>query len=729
MKLVQNVGGKIKNTLAFTGAVATAGAYYQYKIWFPSLDDEHKILVIPFHRLILKDQVEQDWSASSLLLTSDREEERPMELELKELVDIIHNASSDPNIVGLYGIFGHDSKLPLAGWADLEEVRDALKVFKESHRVHPDPNLQFNKNPVVIMRENHHPKLLYAYADNFTSLSDPGNKDYYLASMFSKVHMQKNGELNLFGMLSSQLFFKDSLQKYGIKVHVFKHGDYKNFPNMFTERGYNKPHQEAMVSIVQNLQKSVCDDITDARSKSLYSAWIKKKNGKHDSNERLWKRILETGSFPAQVACKAGLVDYLPRRDPLADILAKKDDNADEEGTTKDKLDATETDLTTPVHAEKTISLKAYKSNMDKKKTSELKWRKVRERLSKYPSVMKVCTTVGLVDETASASGDKIALVHVQGAIGDATARKTIHSLRKIAQDKDTKAIVLRVNSPGGSIFACETISEELKRLEIPVVVSFGNVAASGGYYISAMSDRIFASHKTLTGSIGVFGIRADLTGFAKQYGVSSGSVATSDLSGTFSSMIPMSKKMQKVFQGSIDRYYDQFKTVVGDGRKLDSKTVETVAQGRVWTGDQAMMHGLVDELGGGLFRAIAYAERAYTSGDAQVVQWPKKQNLLERLKDLSEDGDPRRMFALLKEWAMSSPETKPFKESTMMMNQHNLAPFVSSLLRSYSLLGVPPTLSGIYLTVDENSALECLLEQTARPLGPDEVSSYLSEA
>jgi signal peptide peptidase SppA len=259
--------------------------------------------------------------------------------------------------------------------------------------------------------------------------------------------------------------------------------------------------------------------------------------------------------------------------------------------------------------------------------------------------------------------------------------------------------------------------------LHIPVVVSFGNTAASGGYYIAAKSDRIFASPKSLTGSIGVFGLRLDLTGFAKQFGVTSGTIAIGELSGIINPFNKMSRKMQTTFDNTIDRYYDQFKSVVSEGRRLDDKQVESVAQGRVWTGEQAMKNGLVDELGGGLFRALAYAERKFTSGDAEIVAWPKKRSFFERLRALSEDDDPRRIFALLKQW-MTVSERSPAVHTDQNIN--TIAPFFNALLQRFSA-GAQPILSGVYLCADENAAIECLVEQNLHQIDHDEADTYLA--
>jgi hypothetical protein len=146
-------------------------------------------------------------------------------VELSEIVNVIHSAASDPSIVALYGIFGHGFGFSAGGWAHVEEIRNALKVWKEAHRVHPEPNLR-HETRVLVKRNAQKPS--YAYADSFADPDDRGNKEYLLASAFSHVHMQQQGELNLFGVAAAYPFLRSFMEMYGIKAHVFKHGKFKS---------------------------------------------------------------------------------------------------------------------------------------------------------------------------------------------------------------------------------------------------------------------------------------------------------------------------------------------------------------------------------------------------------------------------------------------------------------------------------------------------------------------
>ena len=203
-------------------------------------------------------------------------------------------------------------------------------------------------------------------------------------------------------------------------------------------------------------------------------------------------------------------------------------------------------------------------------------------------------------------------------------AKKVTDTLRKIKKDEAVKAIVLRVDSSGGSVIASEAIYQECKDMQKPIVCSFSNMAPSGGYYLSAHCDRIFALPTTITGSIGVFGVKFDATGLARDYGVSVEHIGTGEFSASNSLFQPMTPKVEAAFKRKMNETYDGFKAIVASGRNLSLKEVEARAQGRVWTGREALDQSLVDELGG-LEKAISYAKTNHTkTGNAEVEYWPK---------------------------------------------------------------------------------------------------------
>jgi protease-4 len=720
-RLTRFAGRTLQSTLAVVGVAALGAGYYEYQSIRPALwedynekknasiqkdgDTKKKVLVIPFHRLQLVERKKSEYFSSLEKISGDdADQDRVLPMELRELVDLLHQAAADPEISALYGIFGHGSALSSSGWADLEEVRNALKVFRQSHRRHAEPNIGHEE--LIIPRIDSKP--MYAYADTFASLGDPGNKDYYVASIFSHIHMQQSGELNLFGLTSQQMFMRGLLEKYGINVHVFKHGKYKNAPNGLTEWGFNRAHRENVTNLVESLNADICDDIQASRSKALLTSWLRKDGD-------IWKRIQNAGTFPALTAWKSGLVDYIPRKGPLFDLL-----EANLDKVKKEEYKATwkhqETDFDR-FHADETIDLKDYAKKVSKRKKADSRVQSWHALAESRPEISKVLSSLGVRSSVAEEKPkEKIALLHVEGGIVDATAAKMLKTIHKIKKDGSTKCLVVRVTSPGGAIHACETISEELKSLNIPVVFSFGNVSASGGYYIASCADRIFASKKTITGSIGVFAIRPDFTEFAARYGVNFEHVSASEYGASLSPFHPMTRKMKENISQSIDRYYKHFKGVVADGRGLSPEIVEAIAQGRVWTGDQAKSNGLVDEVGG-LYRALAYAQREYTSGDAKIVVWPKKQTLFEKLAEAGEAKSLVQVGDLIRQW-MASGEPKPLarQESPEVLAQR-----LVGLLQDPS--SARKMMGNVMLAADENTAIQLLLQDAGAadaPLLPD---------
>jgi signal peptide peptidase SppA len=753
---IRRVGSGVKTGFAVVGFAAIAVAYSEYrKLKIEDDDDDtntkKKVLVLPFHqmRLVERKDPRMDFQSLSSGLDGNKST-RTITMETRELVDLLHHAASDDSIASVYGIFGHGGMgiASSAGWAQLEEIRNALRIVKESHRRHPEPNLS-HQETIEIPRIPHKP--LYAYSDSFSSLADPANKEYYLASVFTHIHMQQHGELNLFGMISQQFFLRDLLEQYGIQLHVFKHGPYKNFPNMFTHSGFNNFHLENVTNIQKAIHYDVCQDITASRAKGLVAtlggngAAGKGISGKLSllspayDIQSLWKRIHEVGTFPAESAWKAGLIDYLPRRDPLDDLVQNnkniqttktQDDvggsendnsssNIDKDGSQQEKSKEVtcsivakwkpgETDFER-FKAVQTIDIQEYAKQIAKRKSALQRRQEWHEYLTEsFPTVANLLFST---DKATQKTKENVALLYVTGAIGDEQARKLVDSISHIRKENDTKAVVMRISSPGGQIVACENILQELKSLEIPVVVSFGNVSASGGYYIASAANRIFSSRKTVTGSIGVFGIRMDLTGLASKYNIKVDHVATGELSGVMSPFVPMSSKMKKTMADTIDRYYEQFKGAVSDGRRMPLNQVEAIAQGRVWTGDQAKSNGLVDELGG-LDRAIAYARRMYTITDegAEIVVWPKKKSLFQRFMEAKDKSTATNLLAMaIHEWVYGEPVEIGSEENPHWSESLTTAGDIMDAIVQLPS-GIPGSLSGIMMTADENTAIRSLL-------------------
>lgn len=618
--------------------------------------NKKKVLVLPFYKMRIVEQRKPDFRSFS---------SSSIEMPVDELVELIHQAAEDPNIVALHGIFGNGFGFSSGGWAHLEEIRNALAVFEQSHRQHPEPSL----SPSMEIRKK---KPLIAYSNTFASpLPKADMKEYYLASAFSNILLQTQGDLNLFGLSTTNTFFRDCLQRYGIQIDVFKHGLYKNFANQFTHADYSKEHKENVENLVVQINHNVCESIYYSRK--LFQ--------NYSDYASFWDMVHSAGSFPSEVAQKIGFVDEVAPLDPLDAVIAsdkKKEgetEKVDSSLLVKKRWAGKMSDMK-DFKAEATISIQDYANENKVKKPKKFNFYK--------------------------GKNERIAVLKVTGAITETTAQKMEKALKKLKQADDVKALILRIDSPGGSITACETIFQQLKDTNKKTVVSFGNVSASGGYYISTHADRIFASPNTITGSIGVFMIRMNLRGLAEQYGITFDSVQSSDLSGSFDPFTPINKPMQDNFANFADRAYMRFKSIVSDGRGMPMHAVEQIAQGKVWTGQQAKELGLVDELGG-LHRAIAYCQRSFTSdGQAEVVTWPPRKPLFELLtgdRDDLEDELVPSVFALI-----SRTVAEAFGIPMETSNNIGLAGFLGAKF--------PTAVSGVMLTVDENWAIRCLLQE-----------------
>ena len=247
--------------------------------------------------------------------------------------------------------------------------------------------------------------------------------------------------------------------------------------------------------------------------------------------------------------------------------------------------------------------------------------------------------------------GGRIAVVYAEGEIvdgegepGEVGGTKFSRELRKLRQDDNVKAVVLRVNSPGGSASASEVIQREIRLIKKvkPIVISMGTYAASGGYWIAAYGDRIFAEPTTITGSIGVFGLQFDVQKLANNVGITFDSVKTGKFADALTISRPKTPEELAVLQRMVDWIYSEFITKVAEGRGMDPQRVEEIAQGRVWSGAEAKNLGLVDELGG-LDVAIKFAaEKAGLGSNYRLVEYPRQKELIEAIQEFFDETTKR---------------------------------------------------------------------------------------
>mmetsp|Transcript_32510 Transcript_32510/g.38874 ORF Transcript_32510/g.38874 Transcript_32510/m.38874 type:complete len:741 (+) Transcript_32510:161-2383(+) len=730
LRAAQRIGSIAKTSFALATIGVFGGASYQYNE-LAKFDTEtsrahqrqspKKVLILPFHRMKLVERKENSLQdiVNTALATSggDRSDDETVRaVEIRELVNTIHAAAEDPSIVSLFGCFGQGFEFEAGGLAHIEELRTAIQVFNESRRMHHDDDESTddkdnNNNTNEISSSNsttnnsEPKKRSFAFADTFENPSDSCNKEFFLASAFSQVHLQSRGNMNLFGVSLSSLFLKGALDKYGIKAHVFKHGKYKNAPNTFTERGYTYSHLTNTRSLVESLNSSISSSIIDARHIA------------DNFDDSTWKSLHDYGTMTAENAREIGLIDHLTNINPLADLLSA---NTNDESLSRLQTKWGNSLNFDQFHASESVSYHEYVSarrRMDK--VRKMKWRihtMFRDAAGNNDMTKAMFSMLGYeapyfnVDKNEydrhnpMQTNEKIALLHITGSITDAAARKAISSLRKIKNDTDIKCIVLRIDSKGGSVTASETILEEFKDVPQPIVCSFSNYAASGGYYIATHSEKIFALPTTLTGSIGVFGIKVDATEFGRRHGINVEHVTSGKHALTYAIFDPLTKAVKMNLLRNVDRIYSYFKEIVADGRKMSLQEVEEVAQGRVWTGKQARDIGLVDELGG-IDHAISYAMKKYaTTGSAHVEVWPQRPSMEERIKEkigITSAAD--------KEQMITSDIVK-----LVMSGKVNLSTPMDILLLAQKT-------PGVMLTMDEDSAINFALNNSLQE-HPDKI-------
>ena len=412
-------------------------------------------------------------------------------------------------------------------------------------------------------------KFVYAYANYYTQ------GEYYLNSVADQLYLNPMGEVDFKGLSSEIIYMKDLQEKSGVKMEVIRHGKYKSAVEPFLAQEMSPENREQMTVLLNSVWNSIVVDI--AKSRKLSIAQL--------------NAIANTlGARTPELALANKLVDKVAYEDEYHDMIKAK-----LKVDKKEKYDI--------------VSITDYA----KKAASTV------EDYSK-DDIIAVIYAQG---EIAGGEGD----VNV---IGEGSIKR---SLQEARDDKDVKAIVLRVNSPGGSALTSELIWREIeitKKVK-PVVVSMGNYAASGGYYIAANADRIFAEPNTITGSIGVFGMLPNMNQLGKNIGINAEQVKTHENASGYSVFEPIDENFKGFVLESIEKTYATFLKRVADGRKMTTAQVDAIAQGRVWTGVDAHKLGLVDEIGG-LDAAIKYAAKLGKTSSYRTENYPEYEKNFEDL-------------------------------------------------------------------------------------------------
>lgn len=444
-------------------------------------------------------------------------------------------------------------------------------------------------------------KFIVAYGDSYTQGL------YYLSSVANKVLLNPKGMIEWRGIAATPIFYKDLLQKLGIEMQVFKVGTYKSAVEPFIATEMSPANREQVSEYINSIWGQVVKGVSDSRKLTP------------DSLNAYADRMLMF--YPAEMSVECGLADTLVYKNDVKDYLKQmakvdKDDRLPVLGLT-DMINV--------------------KKNVPKDKSG---------------NIVAVYYASGEIVDGGNSMGDENLIV----------ANKVIRDLRKLKENEDVKAVVLRVNSPGGSAFASEQIWHAVKELKAkkPVIVSMGGYAASGGYYISCIADTIVAEPTTLTGSIGIFGLVPDVKGLTEKIGLTYDVVKTNKFADFGNIMRPFNNDEKALMQMMVAEGYDTFVSRCAEGRHMTKEAIEKIAEGRVWTGETAKKLGLVDELGG-IDKALNIAiEKAKVEGYT-VVSYPDKESFLDALLNTqssnyveskllkSKLGDYYKDFSLLK--------------------------------------------------------------------------------
>ncbi len=453
-------------------------------------------------------------------------------------------------------------------------------------------------------------KFIVTYSEEFNQ------KSYYLASVSDKIYLNPAGGMQFKGMVAQVMFFKGLLDKIDVEAQVIRHGKFKSAIEPFTLDKMSEPNKVQTLAFISGIWNHMLTGISASRNIPV---------------ENLKAIADEYKIQSPQDAVNLKMVDKLMYKDEVLDELKAR------------------------------LGLKSIKD-------------------LKLMNLGKYAKSADPVNKT---SGDKIAVIYASGNIisgdGDETnigSERISKAIRKARLDDKVKAVVLRVNSPGGSALASDVIWREMlltKKVK-PVVVSMGNVAASGGYYIACAADKIYAYPNTITGSIGVFGIIPNMKEmFSKNLGITFDEVKTNPYADYIPVTRPMNDAEKQIITREIENIYSTFTTHVAEGRKMTVAEVDSIGQGRVWSGVDAKRIGLVDEFGG-LDDAIKEAARLAKLKDYRTIELPELKDTFQQLMDAF-SGDNTSVF-LKKELGAAYPYFQYLSRMSRMEGIQALMPY-----------------------------------------------------
>ena len=416
-------------------------------------------------------------------------------------------------------------------------------------------------------------------------------KDYYLVSVANKILINPQGMLELKGLSAQTMFFKNTLDKLGIEMQIVKVGTYKSAVEPLITTKMSDANREQVTVYMGSIWKTFLTEVSAARKIP-----VEKLNAYAD--EMLMFQ-------PTEKAKQYGLVDGLVYADEADSIL------------------------------------KTFVKGLEKDKEVTL---------VKHSAMTKLA-------DTSKYDKNKVAVIYAVGEITDAAgegivAKDLIKTINDVAKDSAVKAVVLRVSSPGGSAYASEQIWHALYKLKAKktLIVSMGDYAASGGYYISCMADKIVAQPNTITGSIGIFGVIPNISGLNEKLGLTYDGVKTNKMSDAITVNRKFTPEERDLMQNYVNRGYELFVKRCADGRKMKTEQIKAIAEGRVWTGGDAIKNGLVDKIGG-LNDAIALAVTKAKLKTYNVSEYPEKETFESKfMKSFSDDVETRFLKAQLGE-------------------------------------------------------------------------------
>ena len=498
--------------------------------------------------------------------TVEVENNSVIELNLSDISDDYAGKYSDPWVTA----FSERKKIGLTDVINAIEIAETDDAIKGISILNTNSSLGMAQSKELrdaLNRFKKSGKFIYSYANSYSQ------KEYYLNSVATSIYINPIGELDFKGLSTEVMFFKDFQEKSGLKMEVIRHGKYKSAFEPFLENKMSDANKEQTMALLNGIWTNIVEDISKSRNIPV---------------EKLNTIANGLLARTPEMAKAQNLIDYIAYEDVYHNAIRKvlkvdKDEDYNTVSIAKNNQKTTTTSV-----------------NMD--------------------------------------SNDAIAIVYAQGEIGsgegdvneigEGSMRRSLQEARK---DDDIKAIVLRINSPGGSALTSDLIWREIeltKRVK-PVVVSMGNYAASGGYYIACNANTIFAEKNTITGSIGVFGTLPNFSVAANRYGINTEQVRTHENASNYSPFVPMDEKFKAITLEGVENIYATFIGHVAEGRKMTTAQVDAIGQGRVWTGSEAVKIGLVDKIGG-LREALAEAAKLAKIKSYSTVNYPEYEKNFE---------------------------------------------------------------------------------------------------